>query len=350
MTFRGHDPDGPQPVREVLDQLEVVVERPVGSSSGQRYFRALVSPAGAPPRKRYFLKVALTPLSGTLLQREIQVVLALRGLGLPVPQIVAHNADRDSVCSRFALYEFVHSRSAGRWRCTTGREWAVRQARAVADTICELQSIDAARLPVAPPLLQTFSLAFEEWFRTIVDSLLSPTSTSKGCLYPRLADALRDPAGKPLTDRLLAFAASLEGVFTYTGCGFIVHGDCSPANTRWPADGVAVFVDWEWAGVAPTPWSLPARGRDVANYVTRMWENPDLAQVVVREYLQRRRDRADERLGVRAALIDRGLDKLNPLSAYYEQHWQGTRGPRRFRALSAILHAALTDRIADSWR
>lgn len=350
MNSRGHDAHCPPPVRVVLDQLKLVVGRTVDGGSGQRYFRAVVWPAGVAPRKHYFLKVALTPLSVTLLQREIQVVLALRGLGLPVPPVVAHDADRDSVSSRFALYEFVHSRSDGRCVCTTSRQLTARQARGVADTICQLQSIDAARLPVAPPLLQTFSMAFDEWFRYIADSLLSPTSASKNCLYPRLADALRDPAGKPLTDLLLTFAASLEPVFTHTGCDFIVHGDCSPANTRWQVNGVAVLVDWEWAGVAPTPWSLPARGRDVANYVTRTWENAEFAQVLLREYLHRRPNRADELLAVRAALIDRALDKLNPLSAYYEQHWQGTRGPRRFQAISAILYAVLTDRIADSWR
>ena len=152
-----------------------------------------------------------------------------------------------------------------------------------------------------------------------------------------------------MTEQLLSFAASLEPVFTRNGCDFIVHGDCSPANTRWQVNGSAVLVDWEWAGVAPAAWSLSARGRDVANYITRTWENAKFSQVLLREYLQRRPSPAHELLAVRAALIDRALDKLNPFSAYYEQHWQGTRGPRRFQAISAILYAALTDRIVDSW-
>jgi hypothetical protein len=98
-------------VREVLDQLKLIVGRTVEGGSDQRYFRAVVSPAGVGPKKHYFLKVAFTPLTVALLQREIQVVLALRGFGLPVPQVVAHNADRDGAACRFGLYEFVHSRS-----------------------------------------------------------------------------------------------------------------------------------------------------------------------------------------------------------------------------------------------
>ena len=65
--------------REVLDNLKLIVRRTVGGGSDQRYFRAVVSPAGVAPKNLYFLKVAFTPLSVALLQREIQVVLALGG-------------------------------------------------------------------------------------------------------------------------------------------------------------------------------------------------------------------------------------------------------------------------------
>src|SRR5688572_3618712 len=109
-------------VREVLDELKLTVSRTVAGGSNQRYFRAIVSSAGAAPQKQYFLKVALTPLTVSLLQREIQVVLALRKFGLPVPRILTHNADLNGVTSRFGLYEFVYSRRDSRCVCAIERQ------------------------------------------------------------------------------------------------------------------------------------------------------------------------------------------------------------------------------------
>ena len=339
----------PQPVEQVLEYLDLVVTRALARDPRQRYFWAVVQPRQASRQdEQYFLKVAFaTPLVVTLLQREIQMLLTLRELGIPAVKVFAHNAEPDNVNYRFGLYELLEAEGRSGFAETSVQRERLQSwhARAVVDTLCQFQDVNTERLASLRPSLHKFSWTFEEWYEQIVVNLNSPVApdASGDRPYPTLGDALRGADDKPFTDQLLGFAASLEPAFKQRGSDLLIHGDCAPGNTFWREDGTAILLDWEWSGIAPTPWSLPAWGLDIANYYTRAWENPAFGHVLLKEYLHRKQDTELNRLAIRAAFIDQTLNKLHPFYTYNEEYWQATKAINRYKAISAILYRAVTD-------
>ena len=96
----------------------------------------------------------------------------------------------------------------------------------------------------------------------------------------------------------------------------------------------AVFLDWEWSFWSVNAlfgWSL-----DAANFYTRLWRRPQLADDFLGLVLKVARKHFDQvELGMAAAMVFSVLQKIAPL--YTKEDWKTKEGLAHFNWLVSVL-------------
>ena len=117
------------------------------------------------------------------------------------------------------------------------------------------------------------------------------------------------------------------------GIGHLAHGDLAPNNLYFLPEK-AIFLDWEWSFWAVNNligWSL-----DVANFYTRLWRRPELAEAfLTRAVKVAEKHFEDVELGVGSAMVFSVLQKISPL--YVKEAWKTKEGRFHFNWLVGVL-------------
>lgn len=177
----------------------------------------------------------------TDIYRQVPLLAALRGAGLPVPEVPWASADDDALGAPFIMMSRLAGRSYIVWepdRCFTDAPAALPGLWvAGARLLAQLHRVDHRALLAGWEAPTTLSAELDRWSALIRHS--------------------EDPAWR---DALTALAAALRSAQPDDAPIGLVHGDFQPGNILFEDGAIRGVIDWDLAAIGP-------QGMDVGWYL-----------------------------------------------------------------------------------
>jgi hypothetical protein len=312
-------------LRALLDvhSIRITLE---SSGLGRRYWKGL----GERDGHRLFLKATNREELRTALLREVALSKEIVAAHVPATVPILAIEERGLAVIATPFEEGAHWNSSGEERSPHLGE---RDAIAVADTLLRLSELHLEQIPSAP-CREAAGEKLPEIFVRMAEGPLESTPVLEQRMPP-LEQYLSGIEGKSVKAAVGSLGSLLHPVQVCTPV--FLHGDASPSNTSFRADGMAAFFDWEWARFEGDRsfWTAV----DLMNYVTRSWANLGFARCLLGEFLPRTGVRDDTAVSLRCALAIQCLNKMGPSYLYPEPRWVFSQ--RRFNVLRQMLRVAL---------